>query len=193
MEKVSVPEGRSGIWSVTRFEVTREHAAFYNLNAHGRGIAPGVYTRLTRGGGVVMSDTPAEMRDHYEAVRAAHGHVLLNGLGLGMVLQAVLEKPNVARVTVVELSPDVINLVAPHYQERYGARLEIIQADAYTYEPQAPAYGAVWHDIWDDLCTDNLPQMTRLKRKYGRRAEWQGCWGEHEIRRQARRVPYWMR
>jgi hypothetical protein len=44
-------------------------------------------------------------------------------------------------------------------------------------------YGMVWHDIWDSFCGDNLPEMTRLKRKYGRRADWQGCWGEWQCRR----------
>jgi hypothetical protein len=43
-------------------------------------------------------------------------------------------------------------------------------------------YGAVWHDIWDNLSVDNLPQMTALKRKYGRRARWQGCWSEPQVR-----------
>ena len=105
-----------------------------------------------------------------------------------MVLQACLEKPSVTRVTVVELSADVIALVAPHYQERYGERLRIVHADAYTYKPDLPRYGCVWHDIWDDLCEDNLPQMTALKRKYSRRADWQGCWSEATVRAHKRRT-----
>lgn len=185
IDKVTVPEGKSGNWHIERFEVD-QHGAFME-SLTGRPIRPGVYTRLMHGRTVVMSDTPAEMRDHYAAVRAASGVVLINGLGLGMVANACLAKPSVDRVIVIELSPDVISLVAPHYAEIYGARFEVVNASAFDYKPTEPAYGAVWHDIWNDLCADNLPEMTRLKRKYARRANWQGCWGEHEIRAYARR------
>ncbi len=181
--KVSVPEGSSGAWAVERFEVTKEGADFHNMEcmfSPGMGrrtIRPGVYTKLTRNGSVIMSDTQAEVFDHLCAIRYATGHVLINGLGIGMVLQAVGRKPNVSRVTVVELSADVLKLVQPHYAEMFGPKVEFIQADALTFKPQKGVrYGAVWHDIWDGICSDNLPQMHALHRKYGRRAEWQGSW-----------------
>jgi hypothetical protein len=188
LERVSVPEGRVGPWSVARFEVSEADARFGNLRAaiggRGRGgIAPGTYTQLRHDRrGLVMSDTPDEMRDHYPAVFHANGHVLLNGLGIGMVLGGVLKVERVTRVTVVEIDPDVAALVGPHYLA--DKRVEIIVVDAFGFKPpKGVRYGAVWHDIWDDLCADNLPEMTRLKRKYGRRADWQGCWGESWIRR----------
>jgi hypothetical protein len=40
-----------------------------------------------------------------------------------------------------------------------------------------------WHDIWNDLCGDNLPLMARLNRRYGRSVEWQGAWGQSWLRR----------
>jgi spermidine synthase len=129
-----------------------------------------------------MSDTPDERRDHLSAIREAKGHVLLNGLGLGCVLQSCLEKEGVTKVTVVEKEEDVIALVAPHYQERYGDRLEVVHADAFEYKPpKGVRYGMVWHDIWPNMCADNLPEMHRLHRKYGRRTEWQGSWGRAYI------------
>ena len=130
-----------------------------------------------------MSDTPDEKRDHYEIVNRAKGHVLINGLGLGMVLAAVLKKQEVERVTVVEIDADVISLVGPHF---HNDRLVIIQSDAFTYKPpKGEIYGAVWHDIWDSICDDNLSEMTKLKRRYGRRTIWQGCWCEYQCRRAA--------
>lgn len=186
---VIVPEGTKGNWRVERFEVSKHDADFENMRAMfggGRHIRPGIYTRLMRGHTVVMSDTPAEKRDHYWPVHVANGHCLLNGLGLGMVLNAMLMKPTVTKVTVVELSKDVIDLVGPHYQNLYGNMLEIVNADAFTYKPTAKSYGVVWHDIWDGICSDNLESMTKLKRKYGRRAEHQGCWCEAETRYYAR-------
>jgi spermidine synthase len=128
-----------------------------------------------------MSDTNAEMRDHMQFVCQASGRVLINGLGLGMVLGAVLAKDSVTHVTVVELSQDVIDLVAAHYA---CDRLEVVCCSAFDYKPpKGLRYNAVWHDIWDDLCGDNLPEMTKLKRKYGSKTDWQGCWAEGQVRR----------
>ena len=186
--KVSVPEGESGLWKVEQFTVSKEDASFERMRSlfrGGRYVPEGTYTRLTRGGRVIMSDTPDEIRDHSYIIRNAKGHVLINGLGIGMVLQACLEKPRVTKVTVIEKSPDVIDLVAPHYRERYGDKVEIIQADAFEWKPPKDVrYGAVWHDIWDNICGDNLPEMHKLHRKYGRRTDWQGSWGRELCERQ---------
>lgn len=176
---VSVPEGKSGKWSIEKFTIGQEERlSIFNLRLamHGRSIPPGTYTRLLcEGRGVIMSDTPAERRDHYSFVRAARGHVLINGLGIGMCLNAALAKPEVTKATVVELDEDVIRLVAPHYLS--DPRVEIVHADAYEYAPpKGIRYGAVWHDIWDSICADNLEDMKKLHRKYGRRADWQGSW-----------------
>lgn len=195
IQQVTIPPGERGKWRVSRFVVSKKDEEWSVLRAamKGRGYIPeGVYTQLTCSGlGIVMSDTPDEMRDHYEAVRRSRGHVLINGLGIGMVLGAVLKKPEVERVTVVEIDPDVIALVGPHYA---CDKLEIVQADAFDYKPsKGLRYGTVWNDIWDTICADNIPQMTKLKRKYGRRTDWQGCWCEERIRARARRERsmYW--
>ena len=72
----------------------------------------GTYTRLRHSErGIVMSDIPHEMLDHREPVSHARGHCLINGLGLGMVLAAVLKQPDVTDVTVIEVDRDVIDLV----------------------------------------------------------------------------------
>lgn len=185
LEKVKIPEGISGVWRVERFSVSQEDSKFDAMHAMsngGRYTPPGTYTRLMRGQILVMSDTPDEMRDHYEPVRRASGHVLVNGLGLGMVVAAMLKKPEVERVTVVEISKDVIALTGPTLEG--DPRLEIVNASAFDYQPpRGIRYGAVWHDIWDNICGDNVPEMTRLKRKYGRRSDWQGCWCEWQCRK----------
>lgn len=179
--KVDVPEGQSGDWRVERFEVSAEDETFGRLRAiatsRGRFVPRGRYTRLMRNGTLVASDTPDEIRDHCFAVYRARGQVLINGLGLGITVQAMLAKAEVDKVTVIEIAPDVIALVGPHYQERFGDRLEIVEADAFTWKPpKGVRYNVVWHDVWDNICIDNLPQMHRLHRKYGRRADWQGSW-----------------
>jgi len=170
---VAVPPGTRGPWTVERFVVEKEPL---QVKFGARAVRPGTYTRLSHAErGVVMSDTPAEKRDHACFVHEARGHVLINGLGLGMCLGAVLAKPEVTKVTVVEADADVIALVGPAYAG--DPRVEIVHCDAHAYQPpKGVRYGAVWHDIWDEICSDNLPEMTRLHRKYGRRADWQGSW-----------------
>src|SRR5687767_12059528 len=153
IEKVALPEGCAGPWIVERFTVPtvrKGRAPFW------RELPVGTYTRLRhREHGIVMSDTPNEMLDHREPVSRARGHCLINGLGLGMVLAAVLKLPDATDVTVVEADRDVIDLVGPAYAG--DPRLAIVNADAFKYQPpQGQRYSMVWHDIWDGIRTANL-------------------------------------
>jgi spermidine synthase len=180
---VDIPEGASGKWRVERFTVSEEDVRLHNMRCSwqagmgGRTIKAGTYTRLMRGSTVVMSDTDAEKSDHWEAVYKAKGIVLINGLGIGMVLNACLLKPEVEKVIAVELSAEVIELTRKHYQRKFGPRVEVIHSDALSFTPpKGIRFGAVWHDIWDNICGDNLPEMHQLHRKYGRRSDWQGSW-----------------
>jgi len=135
-----------------------------------------------------MSDTPAEARDLSPFVWRAKGNVLINGLGLGLLVQRLGNRPEVGHITVIEKSEDVLRLVRAHYEAMFGDRLTIIHGDAYEWQPpKGVRYNAVYHDIWDNLCVDNLPGMSRLKRKYGRRTDFQMCWGEAFCRREQRR------
>lgn len=175
---VSVPEGTCGVWRVEKTTITEEEARFANLRNSfrpgARTCRPGTITKLMRGGTLVMSDTWDEKRDHSYFVHAAKGSVLIHGLGLGMVLGAVLAKPDVTEVTVVEIAPEVIELVSHVYQD---PRVTIINADCRMWKPPVgKRYDAVWHDIWDDICADNLDEMKSLHRRFGRRSAWQGSW-----------------
>lgn len=40
--------------------------------------------------------------------------------------------------------------------------------------------------IWPEIVTTNLPEMTRLHRKYGRRVGWQGSWCREQLQYYAR-------
>lgn len=189
--KVGVPEGTAGDWKVERFTVHKADADFGRLRmvvtGVNRYVPEGSYTCLRYNGSLVMSDTPDEISDHLDPIRKATGRCLVNGLGLGVVVQAMLNKDEVEHVTVIEAAPEVIKLVGPHYQERFGDRLTIVQADAYEWSPpKGVRYACVWHDIWNDLCTDNLPFMHKLHRKYGRRTAWQSSWGRELLEHRRR-------
>jgi hypothetical protein len=193
--KVDVPPGQSGNWNVERFEVSQLTAEISCLRSSSRSVSPGQYTRLTRGRAVIMSDTPAEVSDHLPFIRRARrvgGKILIHGLGLGVCLDAILREDmrptNVEHVLVIEKSQDVIGLVAQHYLDRYGDRLEIRQGDAYTWQPEkGQRWTCVWHDIWDNLCLDNLPKTTKLHRRFGRRCDWQDSWGRTYLKIRKRR------
>lgn len=178
MEKVTIPEAKKGDWMIEKFIVDKTD--LHSL-LRGRGVPFGEYTRAMRNGVLVMSNTPSEMSDHYSPVLQAKGSCLINGLGIGMVLKNILLKPEVEDVTMIEISQDLIDIVSPHYQ---NDRVQFICADAFTYKPpKGKRYNMVWHDIWDYICGDNIPEMTKLHRKYGRRTDWQGSWCKYECQR----------
>jgi len=188
--KVDVPCGASGNWAVSNFEVTEQSAKLMrlraNMNGSGRYVPAGTYTRLVRNSFTVMSDTPDEINDHLDFIRKASGHVLIAGLGLGMVVQAVAQKPNVLSVTVIEQSADVLTLVQAHYLAKpYAAKLTIVESDIFAWKPPAGViYDWGWFDIWNDLSVDNLTEMTQLARRFSRRVKNKGFWGKEVILKQ---------
>lgn len=194
--EVCVPEGKSGAYAIEEYEVSACDSEFTKIRAirDPREYVPaGTYTKLRRNGTIVMSNTPAEIQDSLHVYARACRYnlfnptftMLINGLGLGMLPYAILEEcPKLAKLTIIEIAPEVIELVGPTLVEKYGDRLEIIQADAYEYKPPKGAYyNLVWHDIWDTSSLDNLPQMTKLHRKYGKRCEWQDSWTKKKLER----------
>jgi len=179
--KVDCPEGESCYWIVERFTVPDIDPGMIRLAMQGRPIRPGTYTRLLRKPASrvwntpIMSDTLAEITDLLPFLAVATGRVLINGLGLGVALKAVLAKPEVEHIDVVEISQDLIDLVGPHYA---CDRLTIWCADACEIRwPRAARWDVAWHDIWDSISPYNRPEMVRLRRKYRRLARWQGVWG----------------
>lgn len=186
--KSTVPAGNSGDWRVETFTVLKQAAEGTMLSAAinhrpWEYVPAGEYTRLCRGFTTVMSDTPSELSDLRVLRYNAQNLVLINGLGLGCAAQLCMDNKCVTKVTVIERSPDVIALVAVHLKGLpNGEKLEIIEDNAFTYKPPKHLrYGAVWHDIWDDICKDNWPQMKTLHRRYGHKTIWQGSWSRERI------------
>lgn len=187
---VNVPCGISGEWRVEEFTVSQKDANLFNMRASfhpgAREIVPGKYKRLMRDRTVVMSNTPAEINDHRWFIDDAHGNILITGLGLGVVLTALLGKPDVKSITVIEISKDVIKLVSPTFKD--DKRVKIIHADALKWKPpKGVKYDFIWHDIWDNICSDNLVEMKKLHRKFGKRTKWQRSWCRALCERYSRR------
>lgn len=147
------------------------------------GIQADTYARLRIGGKTIMSDTPMEQRTNYRFVHNAHGDILIGGLGIGMVLMAIQDKPEVRSITVVENSKDVIAAVKP--QLPLNDKVEVIEGDVFEYKPTRK-FDCIYMDIW--FCPDAkaYEEMKLLKRRYGhylksksespQRFNW--CWAE---------------
>ena len=196
--KVDLPDMTRGKWEIDHFTIDAETAKKTRLRGligmwGGGGlryVPEGHYTRLRHDGTTVMTDTPDEISDQLEPIHRAAGFCLVNGLGLGMVASAMLEKPEVLAVWVVEIDRDLIEMVGPIYKEKYGDKLVLIHADALEFKPprntRNTRFGVVWHDIWNDICEDNRDDISRLHRKYGRCCDWQGSWSRAILDRQRR-------
>jgi hypothetical protein len=152
----AIPKGDKGLWYI-RKPRTNEAVAFSN----GRVCPAGQYTKLIRWteatlmdgqGECVMSDDPHELSRHLHAAMSARGNVLVTGLGLACVLRMLQTNPNVERITVVEISRDVIDLVWPHTPHD---RVELIHADAIDFLRKTKrTWDCAWHDVWTDTSRD---------------------------------------
>ena len=195
-----VPPGVLGSACVDHFEVSEEASnstMLRSLRAGGRFdfVPPGVYARLSINGTVMMTDTPMERYTNVGVVSEAHGHVLIAGLGLGMILWPILAKSDVTEVTVIEKNPDVVDLVLPYVPD--DLRLGVLEGDIYTWDPvKGVKFDTIYFDIWADISEDNLSEMATLHRRFGRRLNpggWMGSWRKEHLvseRRRARQDPF---
>ncbi len=101
---------------------------------------------------VWMSIVMSEIESMAAGIDAAHGHVVTYGLGLGYYAFMAAQKPEVEKVTAVELSPDVIRLFKANIlpQFPHPEKIEIVQGDAYDFlTHQADgAYDFGYADFW---------------------------------------------
>lgn len=196
---VTVPEGTHGRVTIKQFTVTALDSALDSLRGRGthalRAVAPGTYTGLYIDGEIWMSDTYSERNDHFAALAQARDteakRVLVNGLGLGMAVNALLTLKHVEHIDVVEHDADVIALSAAHYAAlaaSLGKTVTVHHADAFAIEwPSRTRWDLAWHDIWQSLDTSNLPEMTKLHRKYRSRVTWQESWCRSVLQAERRR------
>lgn len=194
------PPGVLGAAIVEEFEVSQEDAKFANLCNDLRGsprearVRPGVYRKLIVGGVLMMSNTDFEMRTNSQVVANAHGDVLIAGLGLGMILHPICRKPEVRSVTVLESNADVVALVATHFPAYVVRKTTVVTADAFAWRPVVGTkFQTIYFDIWPQVCTDNLPAMAKLSRRFAPyldrqdSARWRSSWMQEYLQREARR------
>lgn len=161
-----------GDWLIKEFEVTENDAEMFNLRLRFQGkedqsIVAGKYLRLEQisTGYVVMSNTPMECNTNKIAYEMAHGSVLMAGLGMGMILEAVLSKPEVTKVKVIEIDENIIDYVGGYFKD--DPRVEIIHGDILKYKPaENEFYNYIWLDIWDDINPINELDFQILNQRF---------------------------
>lgn len=179
-----LPPGTSGSWVVERVVLAeRDYDAAADPRPDCFKFRPGTYTCLRRGPTQYMTDLYDEWWTQRSAIGEAlkrGGGVLVTGLGIGMVVEAMLRPPGspVTKVTVIEAAADVVRLVAPYLVAKYQKRIEIVHADAFEWRPSPGSRFTVgWHDIWpnpyEERCTE---EMLRLESAYSSYCDWQGSW-----------------
>lgn len=159
-----------------------------NVRAMLDGIPPGRYIKLMQDKELVMSNTPMELRTNWTFCSKAHGDVLIGGLGLGLILLEIQNKPNVNSITVVEKYEDVITLVGD--QLPLNDKVNIVHDDIFTYKPKAD-YDCIYLDIWNYINRDVYKEeMNPLKKRYRKYLKatmespnrFIACWAENEAR-----------
>jgi hypothetical protein len=196
MSKI-LPEAVSGVASVKHFTVSNQDSAFTAIRAiqhPGAYVSEGSYCQLLVGRTLMMTDTDMEKRSNRGVVGHAQGNVLIAGLGLGMVLLPILEKPEVTSVTVIEKYDDVVKLVEPSIRTasgKNGSKLKVLVADIFEWEaPKGEKWDTIYFDIWPDICTDNLKDMEKLHRKFAKRKNpgaWMDSWQKDYLKSLKRR------
>jgi len=169
---------KSGDVKLDVCEVSPERAKFENIGfamkapALRLSVAPGRYARLVRGGVVWMSDTPAERVSNLPLYKAATGDVLMLGLGIGMLPMALARKESVTSITVVEVDPRVIDVVAPTLALS-GTEVRIVHGDAFLPErtglprvKDGGGYDTILADIWPTICADDRVEHIAVKRAW---------------------------
>lgn len=176
-------------WKLEKFEITCK-----NFRAILDGILPGTYIRLVHDGECVMSDTEMEKRTNLKFCSKAHGDIIIGGLGIGMIIMAIQDKPEVRSITVIEKNQEVIDLVTS--QIELNDKVKIVHADVFDWYPEKGVkYDMSYMDIWN--CVNETvyrKEMLPLKRKYARflRSKnenpyrFNECWAEYQAKNNKR-------
>lgn len=124
-------------------------------------------------GEVVMEDTLRELSRHLPIWLAAHGRVLVTGLGLGCVVRGLLASPLVEHVDVVEIDSGILRVVGSEF---VGIeRVSLHHGDALTIDLPG-RWDFAWHDLWTDGEAHLQSLHIQLFIRWHRQCHRQGAW-----------------
>ena len=166
-------EEQKGLARIVKFDISREESKKLNMYSLFRRepyfmqVGEGTFVRLIVDGTLMMSDTHMERRTNEAFVSKAHGDVMIAGLGIGLILNALEDKVKsgeVKSITVYEKYQDVIDLVLPKYKH---LPIKVICKDILEYRPEkGETYDTIYFDIWPCITDDNLSQIKILHNRW---------------------------
>lgn len=115
---------------------------------------------------VWMSTTPMEMESQEIGIRLSSGYTLVAGMGMGWAAINAALRPEVSRVTVVELDPEVIAMnetlgTFRNLPDEAARKIDIVNASALEFKSDAPV-DTLMADIWLPLNGDDRVDQTRI-------------------------------
>ena len=121
-----------------------------------------------------MVDDPPHWRSMQIYARGSKGRVLTTGLGLGLVIYDLIKNDDVTEIVVVEISPEVVQLISPHLPK--SDKLKIVVDDFYHFiDIDNTQWDTIITDLWvshnsreklDLYYHEVVPTMVDLKIKY---------------------------
>lgn len=191
--------------SVELFEVTNDQAKWFNLRNCGTPIHyinAGKYVRLKISNDLVMSDTPYEKRTNQDFVNNAHGNVLIGGLGIGLLLKALLpklESGEIKHISIWENNENLIKLwnIAKQYLPVHD-KIHIYHYNIFEYKQTKNRqlkgfFDSIYIDIWSHLDETAYEQMKYFRRVFkpflnaNNPNAFIECWGREECMKKARK------
>lgn len=126
-------------------------------------------TLFHKDGYTMMSDVPMEKETNQDFINRANGHVLIGGLGLGLIILPLLECDDIQSVTVIESDPGVIEIVSPILKSvDANEKLRIIHGNLFESNSifEDNQFDSIYFDIWPTIVADNFLEMEYLNSLY---------------------------
>ena len=106
---------------------------------------------------VWMGVTPMEVLTQRQGIRLSKGHVIMGGLGLGWMLRKVAEKKSVKKITLIEISDEILDWygrdLCEQIQEETGTEIEVVCDDVLGHIGKYGDDARYILDIWPDYPT----------------------------------------
>lgn len=163
-----LPEKQIGEFQISHFELGEFYVKTFLLRdiftgrEEHKGLKPGKFVRLSRNGAIIMTNTPMEHHTNTEFIQNAHGDVLIAGLGIGLVLIAIQDNPEVKTITIIERHQEIIDLVFPHLPMKKECK--VVCEDVFNYIPEKK-FNTIYFDIWNDV-NYNIQEIEVLREKF---------------------------
>lgn len=154
-----------------------------------------------------MSLTPFELESQAHHAAEAYGHVVVAGLGMGMLLYNLCRSKRIRRITVLESDSDVLAIMnescdISSWTTYTGRAVEFVICDALKWRPQISdsdddKVQTLLADIWPNFADENLrDDLLAMQDNIG--ATLVGAWGQegdflHWLGSTGRRPPVTMR